>query len=322
MKLVIQIPCYNEAGTLARTIEDIPKEIPGIDELKILIIDDGSTDDTVEIARKMGAEVLSMPYHQGLAHAFASGIRHALSMGADIIVNTDGDNQYQGRFISNLIQPVIKGDADMVIGCRPFDEIEHFSRIKTFLQKAGSRVVQFLTGVKIPDVTTGFRAYSRTAARRMKIFSDFTYTVETLIQAAKSGLRVATVPIKTNPPTRPSRLFRGNWYYVRKQTGTILRVWALYSPVKLFSRSGFICLVLGSALFFRFFYYYLISWPEPSGKVQSLLIAAIFFIFGFFLILIGVLADLIGVNRRLIEELHDRAEIPETSDSRFINHKN
>ncbi len=303
VKLFIQIPCFNESRTLAQTISDFPDSIPGIDTITVLVIDDGSSDDTVTVARELGAEVFELPTHKGLAHAFARGIRHAVALGADIIVNTDGDNQYRGECIPELIQPILSGKADMVVGCRPIGEIPHFSRIKKFLQTYGSRVVQFFAGADVPDVTSGFRAYSRSAARQLRIYSDFSYTVETLVQAGQSGIRIAQIPVAINPPTRPSRLFVSNWFYIRKQVATLFRIWSLYNPVKLFSRTGFISLGLGGLLLIRFLYYYLAAWPDPSGKVQSVIIAAILILFGFFTILSGVLADLIAVNRRLLEDL-------------------
>ncbi len=306
MKLIIQIPCFNEAETLPRTIRDLPAQIEGIDKIEILVIDDGSTDKTVEVARKLKVDhILSLPSNLGLARAFSRGLKYAVHLNADIIVNTDADNQYQGECITDLIRPILENKADIVVGCRPISEIPHFSPVKKWLQKTGSRMVQFLTQTRISDVTTGFRAYSKYAAQKLHVFSDFTYTIETLIQASRNGMRIQGVGVKVNPPTRKSRLFVSNWYYIRRQTATILRVWSLYSPVKLFTRSGFISLGLGSALLLRFLYYYLSCWPAPSGKVQSLVIASIFLTFGFFLMLIGVVADLIAVNRRLLEEILD-----------------
>lgn len=309
MKLVIQIPCYNEAETLPKTLADLPSKIPGIDSIEVLVIDDGSLDGTAEIARGHGVEqVIVFPHNQGLARAFARGLAEAGKLKADIVVNTDGDNQYPGRCIEQLIRPIMENRADLVIGCRAIEAIRHFSPMKKRLQRFGSQVIVWLTGVNVPDATSGFRAYSRRAVRRLKVLSEFTYTIETIIQAAKSGLRIETVNIETNPPTRSSRLFRSNWYYIRRQIGTIIRIWALYSPEKLFNRSGIAGLSIGALLLFRFLYFYLIRFPEPSGKIQSLVVASIFISLGFSLLLFGVVTDLIRVNRQLLEETIDRLD--------------
>jgi len=309
MKLIVQIPCYNEAETLPATLADLPDSIPGIETIEILIIDDGSTDGTADVARDCGADrVVRLPGHQGLAKAFARGLAEASRMNADVVVNTDADNQYPGRFIEPLIAPILDGGTDIVIGCRPIEHMEHFSNIKKRLQRLGSRMVAWLTGVNIPDVTSGFRAYSRRAVHQLKVFSDFTYTIETVIQASKSGLQISTVPIQTNPPTRPSRLFQSNFSYIRRQATTIFRVWALYSPGKLFSSSALVSLGIGGLLVLRFLYYYILAYPEPSGKIQSLIIASIFLSLGFSLLLFGVVTDLIGVNRKLMEDAVNRLD--------------
>ncbi len=309
MKLVIQIPCYNEAETLPATLADLPVQIPGIDTIEILVIDDGSTDATSKIAAELGVhKVITFPSHRGLATAFSRGLKEAGRMRADIVVNTDADLQYPGRCIPDLIRPISEKRADIVVGCRPIEDIRHFSTVKKRLQRLGSQAVMWLTGIKVPDVTSGFRAYSRRAVRRLKIFSDFTYTIETLIQAAKSGLQVVAIPTEVNAPTRPSRLFRSNWYYIRRQIATIFRIWALYSPGKLFNWSGLISLSSGGLLLFRFLFFYVIRFPEPSGKIQSLVVASILLSLGFSLILFGVVTDLVGVNRRLLEETIDRLD--------------
>lgn len=309
MKLVIQIPCYNEAETLPETLADLPETIPGIDIIEILVIDDGSEDNTVDVARKHGVHhIVSLPFNQGLATAFARGLREARKLGADIVVNTDADNQYPGRYIEALIEPVLNRKADLVVGCRPIENISHFSPLKKKLQRLGSQTVAWLTGSGVSDVTSGFRAYSRRAVRKLKSFSKFTYTVESIIQASRIGLRIATVDIQTNPPTRPSRLFHSNFYYIRRQASTIIRIWALYSPDKLFNGSGLISIGLGTILIIRFIIHYLLAYPDPSGKVQSLIIASIFISMGFSLLLFGVIADLIGVNRHLMESIQDRLE--------------
>ncbi len=291
------------------TFSDLPKSIPGIDRIEILVIDDGSTDSTAEVARNLGVDrVVSLPYNQGLARAFARGLAEASRMQADILVNTDGDNQYVGECIHALVQPILENQADVVVGCRPIESIRHFSPMKKRLQRMGSQIIKWLTGADVRDVASGFRAYSRRALRRLKVFSDFTYTIETIIQAAQSGLRVASIEVRTNPPTRPSHLFHSNWYYIRRQAATIIRIWALYSPEKLFNRSGLISLGVGGLLFFRFLIYYLINFPDPTGKVQSLVIASVFMSLGFSLVLFGVVTDLIRVNRHLLEETIDRLD--------------
>lgn len=310
MKLVIQIPCFNEEANLDRTIRDLPVRIDGIDSIEILVIDDGSTDRTISVAHDCGVHhVLPLNSHLGLARAFSEGIRYSIyQLQADIIVNTDADNQYQAGFIADLIRPILDNTADITVGCRPIHRIPHFSTSKKLLQKTGSAMVRFLTGFKVDDAASGFRAYSRRAARRIKIVSDFTYTIESLIQASRSGLRLKSIPVEVNPPVRPSRLFRGAFGYIARQIMTMFRIWALYSPVKLFVRTGLLNLVLGGGLLIRFVYYYISSWPEPSGKVQSLIISSVFLMFGFFLVLIGVIADLLAINRRLTEDVIDRLD--------------
>ena len=316
MKLIIQIPSFNEEATLPETLKSLPTTIEGVDSVEVLVINDGSTDNTSDIAKTHGAHhVLNLSRNLGLANAFILGIKESLRLGADIIVNTDADNQYKSDYISNLIQPVLNDEADLTIGDRQIQSIPHFSPLKKFLQKMGNRMVQLLTDTDVKDVASGFRAYSSKAARRLRVFSDFSYTIETFIQASKTGLRIQSVPIEVNPPTRKSRLFKSNFFYIRKQTATMFRIWALYSPVKLFSRCGLISLGLGSILLFRFLYFYLQAWPNPSGKIQSLIIASIFFMFGFFMILTGVIADLLAVNRRLNEEILENLTQKESDEA-------
>jgi len=236
MKLIVQIPCLNEESTIGRTIADIPRAIEGVDKVEVLIIDDGCTDATVTTASQAGADhVISFPENRGLAAAWSAGIDEALRLGADVIVNTDADNQYAGASITDLVRPIVEGSADMVIGARPIEEIDDFSPTKKRLQRLGSWVVRAFSGTQVSDATSGFRAYSRSAALTLGVLSRFTYTHETLIQAGQAGLTVAEVPIRTNPKTRASRLARSTWDYVRRSVGTILRIYVLYQPMALFN---------------------------------------------------------------------------------------
>jgi len=246
VKLIIQIPCYNEEKTLPLTLRDIPRKFRGVDEVEILIVDDGSTDRTVEVAREEGVDhIVRLTNNKGLAEGFMTGIDASLRLGADIIVNTDGDNQYCGEDIQKLIDPIIDGKADMVIGDRNVKEIAHFSFLKKILQLAGSWVVRHLSGTDIPDVTSGFRAFSREAAMRLNVISRFTYTLETIIQAGKKNIAITHVPIRTNKRTRPSRLFSSIPSYIRRSISTITRIWMLYEPMKIFMYIGGLILLLG-----------------------------------------------------------------------------
>ena len=301
MKLVIQVPCYNEAEYLPATLADLPRSIDGVDEIEIVVIDDGSLDDTSAVAREAGADhVVRAPVNQGLARAFSVGLDFALHRGADIIVNTDADNQYRGDDIAKLIGPILHHEADIVIGNRNPHRIAHFSYFKRLLQSLGSWVVRGLSQTSVPDVASGFRAFSREAALRMNVVSDFTYTLETIIQAGKKQLFVTHVDIETNPQVRPSRLFSGSGSYMARSIGTMVRIYALYEPLRVFSFIGFVLLLAGSAIGMRFVYYYLTT--GGAGHIQSLILAAIFLIIGFITILIGLLADLIGASRRMIED--------------------
>jgi len=301
MKLVVQIPCYNEEKTIARTIQDIPRQIPGIDEVEVLVIDDGSEDGTVEAALEVGADkVLSFTGNKGLAAAFAAGLEASVEAGADIIVHTDADNQYRGDCIPALIQPILEGRADLVVGVRPIEQIEDFSWMKKRLQRLGSWVVRKVSGASVSDATSGFRAYSREAAQRLNVVSDFTYTLETLIQAGRTNMKVAEVPIQTNPKTRPSRLFRSTPQYIFRSISTLARIYAVYQPLRFFSIIGVLLFIPGFALGVRFTYYYFIG--AGTGKIQSLILAAVLLLMGFQVLMLGVIADLIGANRKLIQE--------------------
>lgn len=302
MKLVIQIPCLNEEEVLAETLADLPKEIDGVDEIAVLVIDDGSTDRTVAVARENGVKhVVSFTSNLGLARAFAAGLDEALKLGADVIVNTDADNQYRGECIGDLIKPILEGRADLVIGNRQTDTIEHFSWLKKRLQKLGSWVVRRLSGTEVPDATSGFRAYSREAALRLNIVSDFSYTVETIIQARKKGLVTTHVPIQTNPVTRESRLFRSTWHFIRQQTATILRMYVMYSPLKTFALLSAVPFVVAMYFGVRFLVAYFTS-RGGAGHIQSLIAMAVLFTLGFLLMVLGILADLIYGSRRLVED--------------------
>jgi len=302
MKLIVQIPCLNEADTLPATVQDVPRAIPGIDAVEILVVDDGSRDGTAEVARRHGVEhVVRFPQRKGLAAAFAAGIDACLKLGADIIVNTDGDNQYAGADIPKLIAPLVAGEADIVIGDREVRDLAHMSATRKRLQWLGSWVVRQVSDTKVPDTTSGFRAYTREAALRMTIVSDFTYTLESIIQAGKKRMAIVHVPIRSNPRTRSSRLFSSVWTYVKASAATIIRVYAMYEPLKVFGLIGLVVFGGGVAVSLRFVYFYLVG--EGLGHVQSLILASILLIVGFQIALIGLLADVISGNRKLIEDL-------------------
>lgn len=309
MKLIIQIPCYNEEAALPQTIKDIPRSFEGVDCVEILIIDDGSKDRTSEVAKELGVHhVVRFRHHKGLAAGFSAGLDAALKLGADIIVNTDADNQYCARDIQKLINPILDQQADVVIGDRQVMYIEHFSFLKKILQKMGSWMVRQLSGTKIPDATSGFRAYSRDAALRMNVISNFTYTLETVIQAGKKNIAIAHVPVGTNDPVRPSRLFTSIPSYLKRSGATITRIYALYEPLKIFLYIGGTVFGVGFLIGLRYLYFHLIG---QGGHVQSLILAAVLMIVGFQVVMIGLLADIISANRRLIEETLYRVKILE-----------
>ncbi len=300
MKLIVQIPCFNEEHHLPQTWHDLPKTLPGIDELEVLVIDDGSQDRTVEAANALGIQhVLPMRAHVGLARTFQAGLDEALRLGADIIVNTDADNQYRGEDILRLIQPVLTGRADIVVGDRGVAHVAHFSPVKRALQRIGSRVVQLAAGIPIPDAASGFRAYSREAALRLNVLSDFSYTLETLIQAGMFKIPIEFVPITINPQTRKSRLAKSIPHYLLNSGITIIRAYTMYRPLRTFVSIGLFFLILGVLLGLRFLYFFIFG--AALGHVQSLILAAILMIVGVQTCLIGLVADLIGFNRRLHE---------------------
>lgn len=313
MKLIVQIPCFNEEKTLPQTIRDIPRKINGISEVEILVIDDGSTDNTIEVARKNGVDhIVKHTSNKGLAKTFSTGMDACLRLGADIIVNTDGDNQYKGEDIPKLIKPVLNQEADMVVGDRQTDEISHFSPVKKKMQKIGSFVVRQLSETSTRDTVSGFRAFSRETALQLNIVSSFSYTIETVIQAGKKHLTVASVPVGTNPKNRKSRLFKSIPNFLERSITTMIRIYTMYQPLRTFFYIGSCFIVGGMIPSIRFVYFYLTG--ASTGHVQSLILAAILFIIGFQIYLIGLLADVLGFNRKLIEETLLRVKRIEMDD--------
>jgi glycosyltransferase involved in cell wall biosynthesis len=302
MKLVIQIPCLDEEETLPQTLAALPRQIRGIDEIEVIVVDDGSQDATADVAAAHGVhEVIRFPNHQGLARAFAAGLDHALQRGADIVVNTDADNQYDARDIEALLQPILRGEADMVIGDRAPSRLEHFSPVKRILQELGSWAVRQLSGTSIPDATSGFRAISRRAALKLNVLSDFTYTLETIIQAGKKQIAIAHVPVRARATIRPSRLFSGASHYIRRSAATLLRMYVFYEPLKFFLLVGSVPILVAIAIGGRFLWDYFTE--GGAGHVQSLILAGALIVTGAVTWLFGVLADLIGRNRQLSEEI-------------------
>jgi len=300
MKLIVQIPCLNEEDTLPQTIRDIPRRIAGIEDVELLVVDDCSTDRTAEVARALGVHhIVRNKRHLGLAQSFRCGLDAALRAGADIVVNTDGDNQYAGADIPKLIAPILEGTADIVIGDRQTMQIPHFSRTKKFLQWAGSAAVRRLANASIPDAVCGFRAISREAAIQLNIVSSFSYTTEMLIQAGRRRLAMASVPIRTNPTTRPSRLFQSSLYFVLISLSTMIRTYAMYQPLRMFCYVATILAIIGLAPMLRFLYFFYSG--EGSGHIQSLVLGSSALIMGFVTYLMGLIADLIAVNRKLLE---------------------
>lgn len=317
MKLIIQIPCLNEEGTLAVTIRDLPREVPGFDKVEWLIIDDGSTDRTALLARELGVDhVVRHPVNRGLAAAFMTGLHAALGLGADVIVNTDADNQYEARDIPQLTAPIIAGQADMVIGARPIDDTEHFSWIKKKLQRLGSWAVRVASNTDVADAPSGFRAISRETAMRLNVFNAYTYTLETIIQAGLSNLRVVSVPIRTNGDLRPSRLVKSVSSYVRRSLITILRVFIIYRPHAFFFWPGVALFALGVAAGLRFFVYYLVG--EGDGHIQSVVFSALCIILGALLLMMSLVADLISTNRKLLERMNYRLAQQATPETGLV----
>lgn len=318
MKVIVQIPCYNEEETLPQTVADIPRRIDGVDQLEILVIDDGSKDRTVEVARELGVDhIICNKKNLGLARTFRRALDESLRRGADIIVNTDGDNQYAGADIPKLVGPILDGRAEIVVGDRETSKVEHFSGRKKLLQRVGSFVVRMLSGVDIPDAVSGFRAISRDAAIRLNIVSAFSYTVEMLIQAGKKHMAVMHVPVRTNPKTRESRLFKSIPQFIERSLTTMVRIYSMYQPLRVFFTIGTMLTLIGLIPIVRFLIAYFSS--GAAGHIQSLVLGGVLVMMGFFTFLIGLVADLISFNRQLIEltlervrrlelEAHERRE--------------
>jgi glycosyltransferase involved in cell wall biosynthesis len=302
MKLILQLPCFNEAGQLPATLAKLPRAVAGFDSVEWLVVDDGSADDTAAVARAAGVDhVLRLPTNRGLARAFATGLQAACKLGADVIVNVDADDQYRSDFIPALCAPVLAGRADIVVGCRPIGRIDHFSLGKKWLQRMGSAVVRLISGADVADATSGFRAYSREAAIALNVYSRYTYTLETLVQAGQAGLRVASVPVEVNAPTRPSRLMRSTSEYLRRSLATMLRSFVVYRPLRFFLVPAVIGWAGGIALGLRFLWHW--AGDQQAGNVQSLILAAILILLGATCLAIGLVADLLSVNRRLLEDI-------------------
>lgn len=301
MKLIIQIPCYNEAETLESTLNDLPRELDGVDTIEYLIIDDGSTDNTAEVAHRWGVQhIIRFTQNKGLARGFMTGLDGCLRNGADIIVNTDADNQYQAQDIQRLIQPILEGKADMVVGARPIDETEHFSFIKKKLQHLGSWAVRMASGTDIPDAPSGFRAMTRDAAMHINVINDYTYTLETIVQAGREKIPITSVPIRTNPESRPSRLFHGIWSYVKKSMVIILRAYMMYQPLKCFTYLSMPPTLIGLAIGIRFLI--LLIQGRGNGHIQSLILACTLIIIGVLTFMIGLVSDLMASNRRILTD--------------------
>ena len=305
MKLIIQIPCYNEAETLEVALNDLPKQIDGIDEIEYLIINDGSKDNTVEVAKKWGVHyVVNFKCNKGLAKGFMAGLDACLRQGADIIVNTDADNQYCGADIEKLVRPILDGKADIVIGERPIDDTEHFSPLKKKLQHIGSWTVRVASKTDVPDAPSGFRAYSRQAALKMNVVNEYTYTLETIVQAGRNKMAITSVPIRTNPELRKSRLFNSMFGYIKKSMLTIIRAFMMYKPLRFFTIIGSSIFLIGLILGIRFLVFVFMG--ESGGHIQSLILASTLLLLGFQTFISGLQADLIASNRKLLEDIQER----------------
>ena len=308
MKLIIQIPCYNEAETLRIALDELPRMIEGIDQIEYLIINDGSQDETVQVARDWGIDyIVNFKQNKGLAKGFLAGLDACLRNGADIIVNTDADNQYCADDIEKLVRPIIEGKFDIVIGERPIDDTAHFSNMKKKLQHLGSWVVRQASNTNIPDAPSGFRAYSREAAMKMNVVNEYTYTLETIIQAGREKIAMTSVPVRTNKELRKSRLFHSMFGYVKKSVGTIIRAFIMYKPLRFFTIVGLIPFISGVILGIRFLVYYFTE-SGGAGHVQSLILATILLLIGWQTIIIGLQADIIAANRKLLQDIQYRVK--------------
>lgn len=308
MKLVIQIPCYNEEKSLPVTLNELPKSIKGIDETEILIIDDGSVDKTLDVAKSCGVKhFVEMSHNSGLAKAFSAGLNKALEIGADIIVNTDADNQYFAGDIEKLIEPILSGEADIVVGARPVSQINHFSLMKKVFQKTGSFVMRLLSSTDIKDAPSGFRAFSKNAAMQLNVFDKYTYTLETIIQAHAKGLIVKSVPIRVNPDLRKSRLVKNMYDYIFRSMFTMGRMFVIYRPFRFFSFISALLLLIGTSLGLRFLYFYLFA--TGTGHIQSLILSAILIIIGVQVFVIAILSELFSINRKLLEDIQRRLKL-------------
>ena len=316
MKLIIQVPCYNEAETLAITLQALPREVAGFSKVEWLVIDDGCTDNTVEVARSHGVDhVISFSGNQGLARSFVAGLEASVRLGADVIVNTDADNQYSVADIPALVAPVLAGKAEIVVGARPIEVIESFSGVKKLLQKIGSGVVRLFSNTDIPDAPSGFRAISRDAALRINVFSDYTYTLETIIQAGQKNIAITSVPVRVNKDLRPSRLMKSLSSYVVKSMVTIARIFVLYKPFRFFLSVGIVVFSMGFLIGLRFLYYYVTG--DGDGHIQSLILSSILLGVGFQTILVAFLADLLAMNRRLMEDVQYRLKKRECAENEY-----
>ena len=303
-KLIIQIPCYNEEANILKTLEDLPKCINGIDEIEVLVINDGSTDNSAQLAQNWGAKVADIKINKGLANAFRTGLQESLNRGADIIVNTDADNQYNASDIEKIVAPILQGNADIVIGARDIDNIKEFSPLKKFLQKLGSAVLRLLSTTKVQDAPSGFRAFSRNAALNINVFDNYTYTMETLIQAGAKGLKVVSVPIRVNPQTRKSKLVKNVFDYVLKSLKTTIRMFIVYRPFRFFATIASIISLAGVILVCRFLYFYFTG--HGNGHIQSLVFASVFLISSILLFIVAIIGDLMSINRKLLEDIQTR----------------
>jgi glycosyltransferase involved in cell wall biosynthesis len=318
MKLIIQIPCYNEAETLGVALAELPRQVEGFDQVEWLVVDDGSSDGTAEVAKKLGVDhIVRHTGNKGLARAFMTGLDNCLRLGADVILNTDADNQYNAADIPKLVRPILEQRAELVVGARPIAAIEHFSPIKKLLQKLGSWVVRTVSNTDIPDAPSGFRAFSRSAAQRLIVFNDYTYTLETIIQAGQKNMAITSVPVRVNGDLRPSRLVKSIPSYIKRSVATIVRIFVIYRPFRFFATIGSVVFLAGFLIGARFLYFYFSG--TGSGHIQSLILAAALLGMGFQTILVAFVADILAANRKLIEDV--RFKLARFSDAEHLKSK-